>query len=103
MKKMPRYEKYDMALAKLITCIDENGLNTDEIKQAKNRLGDLIDREFPVNVDYERPYGSYGEEPSCPECLGKLPEYDEDNEYKYCPYCGQRITYELGEYNEYDD
>ena len=99
--KLSRYEKYDMAFETIVDCITDCKLTkVGEINKALNRMGELVHREYPMNVDYERIHGSYGEKPSCPECGNELEDYDDDNPIKYCPYCGQRISWELETYEE---
>ena len=99
--KTTKYDKYDMAFETIVDCITDCKLTkVGEINKALNRMGELVHGEYPMNVEYGYIEDGFYDRPSCPECGNELEDYDDDNPIKYCPYCGQRITYEVEEDEE---
>ena len=100
MIKTIRHDKYENAL----NLIKEN-ITTCKLSQigklndAWRRMSWLVDKEYPRTVDRYLKSDDFEKDPTCPECGETL---EENEDYSYCPYCGQRISWEL-ETGEYDD
>lgn len=84
-----KIESYDMAFDYITDCFIEKGLSSDKnIKKSLSMLGTIVERAEELTVDYIEG------EPQCPMCTYELPL---NEEYSYCPFCGQKLSYEWSE------
>lgn len=56
-----------------------------------------LEKQIPREQLYE--HGGY----DCSICGLQLPVYDNRHDYSYCPYCGQRIEFEIVEIGSHTD
>ena len=98
MIKTIRHDKYEDALNLIKENITTCKLSqVGKLNDAWRRMAWLVDKEYPRTVDRYLKSSDFEKDPTCPECGETL---EENEDYSYCPYCGQRISWELETYEE---
>jgi tRNA(Ile2) C34 agmatinyltransferase TiaS len=92
-----RHDKYEDALWLIRDSITTCKLSkVEELNNALKRMSWLVDKEYPRTVDRYLKSDGFEKEPTCPECGETL----ENEDYSYCPYCGQRLDWNPEIYEE---